>query len=421
MARHYPGISLSGLPPGRQRDALNTIDVYLRDASASIGELLTPAAVGSTPPLQSSFITVNAESGLMNERQLTATSPIIRTDGGAGGTLNISLNKALLGGTPANTYATSGSAGSAQFFLRTDDTLRFPTGIITDLPDDYRLTTFKRSTTIGGGHANKLELVSEGGAWSGATGNGVVVFDCDVQIGGQPGTPGDPATARYRHLSVGGGFPSDNTILKVAKTVTDGTTSFQASDMGLLVSVDAGANTAAFSGFNNGLQVDSNIKHLGLIAGSSNGLVFSVKDGSNTDAADTVGILCRPSILLTGAGDCTLDAWSNFDSYSEVVSGVGGGTATIIDAYGYRHRGWGANVTNGWTLHSAADPLHWEDYAEIGNRTVAQAGTPASGYRRLFVNSDNSDHISVRTSAGTTVDLEAAGSGSGDSFLEWGM
>lgn len=42
---------------------------------------------------------------------------------------------------------------------------------------------------------------------------------------------------------------------------------------------------------------------------------------------------------------------------------------------------------------------------------IAVPGNPAAGTRRLFVDTSNSDHLSVRTNGGATVDLESAGSG----------
>lgn len=51
-----------------------------------------------------------------------------------------------------------------------------------------------------------------------------------------------------------------------------------------------------------------------------------------------------------------------------------------------------------------------EDFPGI---TGAEAGTPASGTRRLFTNSATGE-LSVRTSAGATVSLESGGSATFD-------
>ncbi|MEE9366809.1 MAG: hypothetical protein V3W44_08995 [Dehalococcoidales bacterium] len=49
---------------------------------------------------------------------------------------------------------------------------------------------------------------------------------------------------------------------------------------------------------------------------------------------------------------------------------------------------------------------------------AAAPANPPAGTRRLFVDTGTNE-LSVRTSAGSTISLEAAASGSADSFLEW--
>ncbi len=128
MSRAYLGVDPSKFRDAKERDAINEIDRALRDITRGMS---TAPAAGAASPNNLTYLTVNPETGLPFSRRLTVTSPLTRNDGGAGAALDIALSTALLGGTPANTYATSGSAGSAATFLRTDDVLVFPNALKT--------------------------------------------------------------------------------------------------------------------------------------------------------------------------------------------------------------------------------------------------------------------------------------------------
>lgn len=96
---------------------------------------------------------------------------------------------------------------------------------------------------------------------------------------------------------------------------------------------------------------------------------------------------------------------------------TGLGTGTITNAFGFYHTGWGAQPSNKWSFYAAADPAYFADYIDIDDITVP-TGNPPSGTRRLFTNTATGE-LSVKTSAGDTVSLEAA-SFARETFLTFG-
>lgn len=124
--RAYSGISLNQITDKAVRDALRAIDLYLRDQRGPASS--TSAATGGIA--QESFVVLAAATTLTDERVLTVTAPLTKVDSGPGGTINLALTVAALGGTPALTYGTTVLAGAATTFLRTDDRVLYPSAIM---------------------------------------------------------------------------------------------------------------------------------------------------------------------------------------------------------------------------------------------------------------------------------------------------
>jgi hypothetical protein len=132
--RAYPGVDPGKFPSGAQRQIITTIDAALRSISAGLSQTQPTSSTLAGGVPAASFVTINNDAALANERRLVVVSPLSGTDGGPGGAFSLALSTtalaALLGGTPANTYGTTFLAGSATTFVRTDDRLKFPTALM---------------------------------------------------------------------------------------------------------------------------------------------------------------------------------------------------------------------------------------------------------------------------------------------------
>lgn len=151
--RKYPGISIPDIPNKGVRDRFQTLDIFLKDLEAAVValqiEIDLPTPAGSAPR-DAEYVVTNLDATLPNERRLVGTSPVTITDNGAGVSVAVGLNLALLGGLPTNVYATVGVAGSASTYVATDATLPYPDGIMSSVSSTLKLTDAGGHQTVTG-------------------------------------------------------------------------------------------------------------------------------------------------------------------------------------------------------------------------------------------------------------------------------
>lgn len=155
MPRAYQSVDASRISDPKVRAIIEEIDATLFDLTRS-----TPSSTesGASSPNDLTYLTVSPETGLANSRRLTATAPLVRTDGGAGGALNLSLNATALGAAWGASWGTAVAAGSAGTFIRSDATLKYPDKLL-DAAGGTLAFTQSAGNQILTGDTGKLSIV----------------------------------------------------------------------------------------------------------------------------------------------------------------------------------------------------------------------------------------------------------------------
>lgn len=119
MARKYVKTDLSGIGAGPERSFMFHTQNYLEDVESSLSSNTETTSGGGAPPSNASYITVNAESGLSDERKLAVSGDgLTLTDGGAGSSVTVTLTPGSITHSDLGGL-TTGDAGHTQF-LRSD-------------------------------------------------------------------------------------------------------------------------------------------------------------------------------------------------------------------------------------------------------------------------------------------------------------
>jgi hypothetical protein len=107
----------------------------------------TAGSVSAGSPISASYVTINAESGMPNERRLQAGTGLTLTDGGAGGAVSLAANLAAT--APSNLG--SANAGASNVIARADHVHAMPTA--TDVGAVPTSRTVSGGTGLSGGGA----------------------------------------------------------------------------------------------------------------------------------------------------------------------------------------------------------------------------------------------------------------------------
>ena len=171
------------------------------------------------------------------------------------------------------------------------------------------------------------------------------------------------------------------------------------------ISEETGAYTSHciwFAGGSNTLEIISGGSFTGqlLFIESTASLTQTIKDRSNTSGGNTGNIktLDGNDLALGTAKTLVLFMYSDIDTFWHQVSNPSGGSSLLAS-----NNSWTGNNT--WDTGTTP---RFNTYLEIG--LISSPSNP-SGSIRLFADTDNSNHLTIRKSDGSEVDLETIASG----------
>lgn len=154
-----------GVNPTKTRDALQEVDLFLRDVARELSlNQASPDNDQTSSFKNAEYVVLSLSSALNKERKLVANSPLLLTDHGANANVELDLSVASLFGAPAITYAASSSAGAALTAIATDSVLQFPQAlrsVAATAGDTLTLTSDGTNLTLTPSRADSEVLIKD--------------------------------------------------------------------------------------------------------------------------------------------------------------------------------------------------------------------------------------------------------------------
>jgi fibronectin-binding autotransporter adhesin len=295
----------------------------------------TAGSVSAGAPISGSYVTINAESGMPNERRLQAGTGLTLTDGGAGGAVSVAANLAAT--APSNLG--SANAGVSNVIARADHVHAMP--IASDVGAVPTARTVSAGTGLSGGGALSSNIT--------LSLNANLHMLTDVTIG----TLANGDVIMYNEAT--GVFENSNTFAKSSillnntNVAVNSITKFNFIGTGLSATVNGSDATRIDLNFTGLLDTEGVQDIVGAMVESNteNGISVTYDDTSgklNFDVADPVITLSGDvtgSATMTNLGNVTISTTIAANSVALGADTTGNYIATITGANGISVTGSG--------------------------------------------------------------------------------